>query len=80
MAVMGAFCASAMTYLASEQMRSQRMGLRLYGMADEPICLSSNGSSTCRSCCSRRISVAMRHALWQIEDRTFRIRLSSLRG
>ena len=61
-------------------MRSQRMGLRLYGMADEPICLSSNGSSTCRSCCKSRMSVAMRQALWQMDDNAFKIRLSSFLG
>lgn len=27
-------------------MRSERIGLRLYAIADEPICVDSNGSST----------------------------------
>ena len=59
-AVMGAFIASVMRYRAREQIRSLRMGLRLYAIADEPIWEDSNGSSICRSCWSRRISFAMR--------------------
>ena len=36
-AVMGALSASTIRYLDSEHMRSLRMGLRLYAIADEPI-------------------------------------------
>ena len=36
-AVMAGFRASATTYRAREAMRSLRMGLRLYAMAEEPI-------------------------------------------
>ena len=43
-----AFChmtpAFALTRRASEQMRSLMIGLRLKGIADEPTCLSPNGS------------------------------------
>jgi len=31
---------------ASEQMRSERIGFRLYAIAEDPICVDSNGSST----------------------------------
>ncbi len=37
---------SVITCRARAQMRSALMGLRLYGIADEPICSASNGSST----------------------------------
>ena len=40
-------------------MRSERMGLRLYAIADEPICVLSNGSSTSLRFASRRRSVAI---------------------
>ena len=45
-----------MTWRASAQMRSARIGLRLYGIADEPICSFSKGSSTSLRCASRRRS------------------------
>ena len=79
-AVIGAFIASAIRYRAREQIRSLRIGLRLYAMAEDPIWFFSKGSSTWRSCCIRRMSVAMRYALWAMEDRAFRIRLSVFRG
>ena len=59
-AVMEAFTASEIRKRDKEQIRSLRMGFRLYGMAEEPIWFSSKGSSSCRSCCSRRISFAIR--------------------
>ena len=37
-------------------MRSQRIGLRLYAIADEPICSFSNGSSISPTDCSTRMS------------------------
>ena len=43
----------AITCRASEQTRSARMGLRLYGMAEEPTCDASNGSSSSPSCCEQ---------------------------
>ena len=45
-------------------MRSQRMGLRLYGMAEEPIWFFSNGSSISLKLANRRMSVAIFMALW----------------
>ena len=41
---------------ASAATRSERMGLRLYAMADEPICSDSNGSSISPKACSTRMS------------------------
>ena len=41
------------------QIRSHRIGFRLYGIADEPICLSSNGSSISLRLQRSRMSVAM---------------------
>ena len=49
-AVRGALTERVMRYRLSEQMRSHRMGLRLYAMAEEPICMLSKGSSSWRSC------------------------------
>ena len=60
LAVMAAFIVSAIRYRLRLQIRSHRMGFRLYGMAEDPIWLFSKGSSTCRSCCSRRRSFAIR--------------------
>ena len=45
-----------MTKRASDAMRSQRIGLRLYAMADEPICSASNGSSISPTDCNMRMS------------------------
>ena len=43
-------------------MRSVRIGLRLWGIAEEPFCPAANGSSTSRTSvrCRLRISVAKR--------------------
>ncbi|MBA7596285.1 hypothetical protein ES703_03255 [subsurface metagenome] len=48
------------TSLARPEMRSQSSGLRLWGIAEEPVCPSSKGSSTSRISvlCSPLISVA----------------------
>uniref|UniRef100_A0A6B0U4C1 Uncharacterized protein n=1 Tax=Ixodes ricinus TaxID=34613 RepID=A0A6B0U4C1_IXORI len=47
----------AMRWRAREQQRSERMGLRLYGMAEEPIWVRSKGSSTSFMWASSRKSV-----------------------
>eukprot|EP01139_Manchomonas_bermudensis_P010712 Amastigsp_a340965_83.p2 type:complete len:238 gc:universal Amastigsp_a340965_83:312-1025(+) len=44
-AVCAALSASEMTSRESEVIRSHRMGLRLYAIADDPTCLRSKGSS-----------------------------------
>ena len=46
LAVFKAFCCRVMRCRARLQIRSERMGLRLYAMAEDPICVDSNGSST----------------------------------
>ena len=51
-------------------MRSLRIGLRLYAMAEEPICLDSNGSSTSFKCESRRMSLENLCALCAMLDST----------
>jgi hypothetical protein len=43
---MSAFWCSTIRCRERLQMRSDRIGLRLYAIADEPICVDSNGSST----------------------------------
>jgi len=53
-------------YRESEQIRSQRMGLRLYAMAEDPICPASMGSSISLRLARRRISVAI---LWAVLPR-----------
>src|SRR5213082_1646273 len=57
-AVCQALPSSSITKRASPVIRSARIGLRLYAMADEPTWSLSNGSSISPSCCSRRRSVA----------------------
>ena len=47
-----------MTNRARPVARSQRIGLRLYAIALEPTCSSSNGSSICFIPASRRMSLA----------------------
>ena len=44
------------TNLASDAMRSERIGFRLYAMAEEPICSRSNGSSISPNAWSMRMS------------------------
>ena len=61
-AVCSGLAAKADTWRARAQIRSERMGFRLYGMADEPICSFSKGSSTSRRCDSRRTSCAILEA------------------
>ena len=51
-----AFGSSVTTKRASDAMRSERIGLRLYAIADEPICSLSNGSSISPNAWSRRTS------------------------
>jgi hypothetical protein len=46
-------------YLANEQIRSQRIGLRLYAIALDPICPDSIGSSISLKFANKRISVAI---------------------
>ena len=53
-------------------MRSARMGLRLYGMADEPIWCFSNGSSSSSNDWAMRRSFANFIALWAMPDRAER--------
>ena len=79
-AVCAALSSSAMTKRASEQMRSERIGLRFQGMAEEPICLASKGSSSSRRCASRRRSVANLCADCAIDESTASTRKSSWRG
>ena len=55
---------SIITYLASAVIRSQRMGFRLYAMAEEPICPFSKGSSISLKLCKIRISLANLLADW----------------
>ena len=60
-------------------MRSQRIGLRLYGIALDPICLLSNGSSSSLRLLRSRMSVAI---LWRTEAtlaRSARIKVSMTR-
>jgi len=47
-----------MTKRESEQIRSQRIGLRFQGIAEEPTCAASTGSSISRRCARSRTSVA----------------------
>ena len=49
-AVIAGLRLSQSTYLASEAMRSLLIGLRLYAIADDPICPDSKGSSTSLRC------------------------------
>ena len=51
-----AFGSSETTKRASDAIRSQRIGLRLYAIADDPICSVSNGSSISPTDCSMRMS------------------------
>lgn len=53
--------AFAFTTRARPQTRSAVMGLRLWGMAEEPFCPLVNGSSASMTsdCCSRRTCMAM---------------------
>ena len=60
-------------------MRSQRMGLRLYGMAEEPIWFFSNGSSISLKLASRRRSVANFMQLWAMPASALRMKESTLR-
>ena len=53
-------------YRDSEQIRSQRMGFRLYAMAEDPICPGSRGSSISLRLARRRMSVAI---LWAVLPR-----------
>ena len=48
---------------ASEHTRSDRIGLRLYAIAEDPIWVDSNGSSTSYRFARRRRSVA---GLWAV--------------
>ena len=61
-------------------MRSLRIGLRLYAIAEEPIWFFSNGSSTSLRCCSRRMSFENFAALCAMQLNTFSIWLSSFLG
>lgn len=63
LAVIMAFCWMTIRWRASEQTRSDRIGLRLYAMAEEPIWSFSNGSSTSLRLARRRMSVAI---LWAV--------------
>ena len=71
-AVMAGLSTSTMTYLASEVMRSLLIGLRLYGMAEEPIWFFSNGSSISLKFCSRRMSLENLLADWAMALRSER--------
>ena len=60
--------------------RSQRIGLRLYGMAELPTCFLPKGSSISLSIANRRISLQMRCTL-AANDASTKIRsASTLRG
>ena len=52
-------CASAIVCRAMAQIRSDRIGFLLYGMADDPICSASNGSSTSLRCANSLTSCAI---------------------
>ena len=54
--------------------------MRLYAIADEPICDFSNGSSICFRCCNNLISFENLYALCDIRLRTFKICESSFLG
>ena len=69
-AVIAGFSVSTITYRASDAMRSERIGLRLYAIADDPICLDSNGSSNSLRWLSSRISPANLDALCAMPDST----------
>ena len=69
-AVNAAFCRSFITKRESEAIRSERMGLRLYAIAEEPICFASNGSSTSLRCDSRRMSLENFDALCAMPEST----------
>lgn len=56
-AVLSVLAGRDMRNLAMEQQRSERIGLRLYAMADDPICVFSNGSSSSFMLASSRMSV-----------------------
>ena len=78
-AVMAVSSDSAMTCRASEQTRSARIGLRLYGIDEEPTCDDSKGSSSSPSCCRSRRSVAILWALCASEESAWTTRSSCLR-
>lgn len=56
---MSAFWCSTIRCRERLQTRSERMGLRLYAIADEPIWVDSKGSSTSLRFASSRRSVAI---------------------
>mmetsp|Transcript_19802 Transcript_19802/g.34094 ORF Transcript_19802/g.34094 Transcript_19802/m.34094 type:complete len:254 (-) Transcript_19802:762-1523(-) len=58
LAVSAGLMRSDWTKREREQMRSQRIGFRLYAIADEPICSASKGSSTSFRWASSRMSFA----------------------
>src|SRR5207237_1022403 len=76
-AVCEALTTSVLTNRARPHMRSARIGLRLYAIADEPTCSVSNGSSNSWRCESRRRSVPNLCADWPMPDSTSRTWLSS---
>ena len=67
------------TYLDKDAILSLLIGLRLYAIAEEPICDFSNGSSTSFRCCRRRISFDILCALAAIPARIFKTLVSTLR-
>ena len=77
--VWAAFSDTVMAKRVRAQMRSQRMGLRLYAMALLPICLLSKGSSISFMLISRRTSVANFCADCATPERALSTRKSSLR-
>ena len=79
-AVIAGLRESAMTYRARAAIRSLRIGLRLYAIAEEPIWCFSNGSSISLRCWSSRISLENFAALCAMPERVERIIESSLRG
>jgi hypothetical protein len=57
-----------MRYLLNEQIRSHRIGFRLYAIAEDPIWPGSRGSSISFKFANNRISVAILCAVLPKED------------
>ena len=69
--VIAGLSASIITYLERDAIRSLLIGFLLYAIADDPICVFSNGSSTSFKCWSRRMSLENLCALAAIPASTF---------
>ena len=77
--VCAALSVREMTYLANEQMRSQRIGFLLYAIALDPTCFVSNGSSNSFRFINNLISTAILLTDWAMPKSVDRIKNGVLR-